>query len=449
MEAMNRLLPDWFTRIRTGQLLLPRFQRHEAWGHSETAALLESVLRGLPAGATLILEIGSTEPFHSRPMSGAPKPTERVTEHLLDGQQRLTALWRSFNDNYDNRTYFVYSERDEETGEKAVQPSVYGQARWERDGSHYPLWADEPKGIHQREYIPLRLLRPGDVASEIGNWCDEACEDDLQASRKLERHIVALKERVTTFNLPYLSLPVETPKDVALDVFVKLNTSSVRLTAFDIVVAQVEEATGKSLHQLVGDLVAKVPQVSQYVQPEDLILSVAAMREDRGPTQKSYQQLDYERLVEEWPQLVNGVKWAVECLEGEKIMDGMRLPTIAVIPVMAALHDFVPAALDGRGNAKILTRKYLWRSFLTGRYENAAATRTLQDLRGLRDLLQGKPERKELPVFDEELYPLPGVEQLVRAGWPKTRDVLARGILALSLKAGGTDLADGQLLTTA
>jgi hypothetical protein len=108
MEARNRHLPEWFNRIRTGQLRLPRFQRHEAWSHSDVSGLLTTVLRGLPSGATLILEVGGEEPFISRPIVGAPVSTERVTEHLLDGQQRLTALWRSLNDHYEDRTYLVY-----------------------------------------------------------------------------------------------------------------------------------------------------------------------------------------------------------------------------------------------------------------------------------------------------------------------------------------------------
>ena len=55
MEARNRSLPDWFTRIRTRQIMLPRFQRFEAWSRKDVAALLDTVLRGLPAGALLVL----------------------------------------------------------------------------------------------------------------------------------------------------------------------------------------------------------------------------------------------------------------------------------------------------------------------------------------------------------------------------------------------------------
>jgi len=102
IEARNRPLPDWFTRIRTRQLVLPRFQRFEAWGHASVTQLFNTILQDLPVGAVLILEIGNEEPFISRPLKGAPETGERVSEHLLDGQQRLTALWRGLNNNYED-----------------------------------------------------------------------------------------------------------------------------------------------------------------------------------------------------------------------------------------------------------------------------------------------------------------------------------------------------------
>jgi Protein of unknown function DUF262 len=106
LEARNRSLPDWFTHVRTGQVRLPRFQRFESWSHATIANLLDTVLRGLPAGATLVLAVGDAEKFVSRPVSGAPDISFKPNEHLLDGQQRITALWRSFHDDYEDRTYF-------------------------------------------------------------------------------------------------------------------------------------------------------------------------------------------------------------------------------------------------------------------------------------------------------------------------------------------------------
>ena len=270
MEANNRRVPDWLTRVRTGQLVLPRFQRFESWSHSEVVTLLDSVLRGRPVGAALVLVVGDSEPFISRPMDGAPTPTERVTEHLLDGQQRLTALWKALTDGYENRTYFVALRREADD-----TSLVMGVSRWMRNDRRYPLWADDPTEQWERGLVPLRLLNPGVEISEVSKWCDQAT-DSLEKSRDLSYEVLPLQTALREANLPYLQLPVETPPDEAIDVFIKMNTSSVRLSAFDIVVAQLEAATGQSLHDLEGSLRAAVPEAERYVGVPDLVLRVAA-----------------------------------------------------------------------------------------------------------------------------------------------------------------------------
>ncbi len=65
MQARDRAVDEWFSMISSGQVQLPRFQRFEAWGNREVADLLETVLAELPAGATLILEVGDTSPFRA------------------------------------------------------------------------------------------------------------------------------------------------------------------------------------------------------------------------------------------------------------------------------------------------------------------------------------------------------------------------------------------------
>jgi hypothetical protein len=45
-------------------------------------------------------------------------------------------------------------------------------------------------------------------------------------------------------------------------------------------------------------------------------------------------------------------------------------------------------------------------------------------------------------IFDGDQHPLPRLEELITA-WPKKKDRLARAILAIALKQGGVDLADG------
>jgi len=179
IEARNRPLPDWFTRIRTCQTVLPRFQRFEAWGHANVVQLFNTILQDLPVGAVLILEVGNEEPFLSRTIEGAPKTGERVTEHLLDGQQRLTALWRGLHNNYDDRTYFVFFQREVESGMDYYIDSV---ARWRKEGDieTRPFWANRPQEQWQRRMIPLHLCAPSlSAQQQFRDWLKLAVEDQV------------------------------------------------------------------------------------------------------------------------------------------------------------------------------------------------------------------------------------------------------------------------------
>lgn len=452
MHAHDRFLPEWFNRIRSRQITLPRFQRFTAWGHGEVSGLLTTVLRGLPSGATLILEVGDEEKFKSRTMVDAPESGEKVTEQLLDGQQRLTALWRSLHDKYCDRSYLIGFEDDPGDGSVKL-PYVYGQARWNKNGARYPIWVDDPRECWNRGSIPITLLRPEDMDDMIDQWVEKAIPDDsadkFHAYKGLKKIINDLRIKVREFNLPYLALPAKTHKEVALDVFIKMNTSSVRLSTYDIVVALVEEETGKSLHELVDALNMSAPRASEYADLPGLVLDVVALRQDRIPSQAGYQGIDYTRMLSEWETVVKSIKGMVSFLEEESIFDAQRLPSYTAIPIIAALWEHLPTQPDKLGNARHLLRKFLWRAFLTSRYEQSSTSNAIQDYRGLRKVLCEGAAESSVPILNHESYPLPTKELVLQADWPKRKYILGRGLLALQLKCGAEDLADGARATVA
>lgn len=441
ISAQNRTLPDWFTRIRLLQTKLPRFQRFEAWDHANVTQMFNTIMRGLPIGATLVLEIGNEEPFISRPLKGAPATGERTTEHLLDGQQRLTALWRGLNNNYEDRTLFVYLNSDEETKMPYYVGSI---ARWKKEGDkeYRPFWANSVAELWKRKMIPLELCAPGDEARDrFKEWIKQAIPnaEERESITEIRTEIAQI---FATFNLPYLSLPVTTSKDTALDVFLKMNTSAAPLTRYDIVVAQIEADMGESLHDLVGQVKHDCPSISAYYAVEELVLYSSALLQGRAPTNATYLAKDFgQQLLANWDNLVSGVKRTVAFLEAEKVFDAPRLPTDVVVPVLVALWSLAPTALDGAGQARTVLRKYLWRAAFTSRYENSTTSRSLADFTDLKPLVTGKGSSKPT-IFDEQLHPLPQAQELVTAAWPKKKDRLARAILAVALRQGGHDLAD-------
>lgn len=461
-NAGNRSLASWFAKIRTGEVQLPRFQRFEAWPARNITDVLQAVVDGLPIGAALILEVGDKKLFRYRPLPGAPEPKERLTELLLDGQQRLAAMWRALSDNYEDRTYFIRWAGSSEVG--AVFPSlnpsadgsdktrlvVLDEARRVRskDGQVIPLWTTKPTETYARGLIPLRLMRPDNQAeAEFEAWLS-AATPDLALQKALQKTALKLRSAFANYNIPYILLPSSTERHVVLDVFVKLNTRVVRLTSFDVVVAQVEDAAGESLHDLVGQLRAAAPEFTTFTEPEDVVLQISALLQDRVPNEAGFYALDFDKLVKQWPVLLKGAELAGKFLRQERILDGERLPTEVVLPPLAALWAQIPETADVLGNARIELRRYLWRAFLTRRYERAAATAVLQDYRALRQMLING-QMTPPPIYDEALFPLATAEDLVLAEWPKGRDRLARAVLQLSLLGGSDDLADGTEVTPA
>ena len=389
IEARNRTLPDWFTRVRTRQIALPRFQRFEVWEHSDVALLFNTILRDLPIGAALVLAIGNDEPFICRTLKGAPEKGERITENLLDGQQRLTALWRGLHNNYEDRTYFLYLSPDEETGMPYYVGSV-GRWRSEDDKELRPFWANDPTGQWKKRAIPLDLCAP-DLPSQqrFRGWLKEAI-DDTDERDEISDTVSVIRQKLSGFNLPFLSLPVTTKPAVALDVFIKVNTTAEPLSTYDIVVAQVEAGMGKSLHDLVGNIRAVCPSIAEYYPPEDLVLYASALLQGRAPTNAMYMAKDFgPQLLANWKQLALGVKRTATFLEEEKVFDSTRLPTDVVVPVLAALWANAPKGLDAEGLARAILRKYIWRAFFSDRYEKSTNSRSLVDYNELKPFVAG------------------------------------------------------------
>jgi len=472
-KAQDRTLGVWFQAIQQGQVKLPRFQRYEAWDRGRITSFLNTIINNLPVGVTLALDVAGDEKFISRYIVSAdPAVSGTVTQHLLDGQQRLTAFWRAMHNNYEYEDYFIYLPSFDQQWNHSEQIEVYCQGRWtNKKGSRRPVWADHPAKCLERGLFPIDLLCPGDKATAVDEWIKTATlglkpsKDDPDAFEKLESYtaikeslkqeINTLRERVTHFNLPYLSLPSNTPKDVALQVFINMNTNSKPLSLYDIIVAEVESVAGKSLHDLEGHLVSKCPKAARFGDVRNLILATSALLQEKTPNNKGMVEMDKQVLLDNWEKLEHGLERMANLLESQGVFDEARLPTSNVLAVVAAAYELVPEHGDFVAKAEKLLRAYLWSSFFTDRYENSAASRAYADFIGVKDKHRGikaflstpdfdEAALTEVPVFNRKEHELADVDALMAAGWPKKMGIEARGILAVSNYFGAHDFADSK-----
>ena len=466
MQARNRTIQDWYSMVKRGGIKLPRFQRSEAWDGRRICSLIETVIHNLPLGITLVLEVGDKEKFISRYLETAPDIDSKVTEHLLDGQQRLTPMWRAFHNNYDWETYFIYVEQFDnyDYDEKREDLTVFYRGRYmKKNGEKYPLWCDDPSECLKRGFIPTHLLKPEDMQSEIDSWIEiatsdlkpkenfEELEKFLNFKKEVSDKILNLRSIVANYNLPYLSLPPETDKSIALQVFINMNTNSKPLSTYDIIVAEVESIMGQSLHDLQQSLDENDPSISRYSELSDMILTTSSLLQNSLPNQRGAWDMDKRVMVENWSIMEKGLSRMAEFLKMEGIFDKQRLPTNAVLAVIAALYSNIPESGDKRGQDELLLKKYLWHSFFSDRYENSAATNAYADFVGLKRVINGNKKDDgtnytvdDIPIFKD--HSMVETDELLTAEWPKRSTIRGRAILAVICRLGALDFSTGEQL---
>jgi hypothetical protein len=441
-ESNPRSLSDWLTEIKQRRLVLPRFQRVEAWGPSQVKELLQSVVDGLPVGAVLLLEVSGKPEFAYRVLEGAPVYGEPIREMILDGQQRLTALWRALNDDYARDRYFLRITADDSVDLEDL-PIVERVRHYERDGKTYPLWTSSPEQVHGRGLIPISLLNP-EREKEAEQWVDKVTQKETRTAYKiLNKKVSGYREALKFFDIPYIRLTAGTEPEAVIATFTKVNTQGTLLSPFDLVVARME-MHDIDLHALSESLWTNVPALKRFSRVDDLdILRALTLLSGKKPTRTNVLSLSPDHLKSRWDDLERGTRRALDFLRDETILDGDRMPTETILPALFALWAEVPEGGIEEGNARTLLRKYIWRAFFSNRYELAANTAVLQDFRALRERLRGS--QVDVPVMTAELPE--SANDFLEVGWPKRRERLARAILCLSLRGQAKDIYDGRPVT--
>ncbi|MYD45811.1 MAG: DUF262 domain-containing protein [Gammaproteobacteria bacterium] len=454
VDIGQRSVAEWLTEIHSGSLRLPEFQRDVVWNQNQVCDLLEAILASRPVGCLLLLPKNEEpeEQFRVRAFDGIDLSGDKYSSLVLDGQQRLSALCRALAGTDKDFRYFITTADDEDVSRVDVSVRAFRKTL---------QWVNDPLSIYERELIPADILwvdSPGDsekVHTFITNWFDDIDQlaenstdvDTTTTSRKRQNRTTALSDRVRNFQLPFIQLRDGTRKLEAIDTFIKTNTSSQRLRTFDIVVGELLAAHESQLRDHRDHLFAQIPEIENYLDETevgDLILKIACLTQNLTPTERQYSKKEVLSFVaHDLDKIVEGISWTIERLRADRIYDKQRLPSVIPLRVLPALHQSIPNEIrsGSMGNVVKTARAYMWRAFATERYSRSAATLLKEDYESLRRLIVNKQVENESPYWDSVNFPLPNVEKLLSADWPKRASRLPRTILAVANRSGARDIS--------
>lgn len=462
-EGIEGLLME----IENGKLALPEFQRDFIWAPENTASLLSSIVARYPAGALLTWQPSKIE-LEPRAILGAPRLKGNPQRLILDGQQRLTALYRSIRQKTEE-SYFLNLRKliDVNSYELIAADAI----EWDTVIQARSLTAKERRDLKQKTKEPEHRSVDWQYKNYLfplgGNFDDwylgilESVQDQVEHKRRRKVFQAVRKsylDQLEKYEFPVITLTDAASLPAVCMVFEKLNTNSVRLGPFEILTAKFFK-DDISLRRLWEDARSEYAVLRDPGQDNDyggfsidpyLVLQIITLIQHQSPQRKAVLTLlSAVDLVEKWNEVIEALVAVVVWLRDScGVVHRDLLPYQAVlVPLTGAWIQRKSLAAQKKAKALDKIERYFWSSVFTTNFDQGAASQSERDYRDLRNWLQDIKENGK-PVTPEVIGELQITADSILSATTKKK-ALMQGLMALTITCGARDFFSGEELTTA
>lgn len=400
--------------VGNGKIQLPDFQRGWTWDDDRIRGILSSLTQGYPMGAIMCLQYGSESVrFKYRLIEGV-KAVGAAPEFLvLDGQQRLTSMWRAtcskdpvetVTDKKKKIKRYYYLDINaclDDTADRmdailSVPEDRKIKANFDRD---VILDLSTRKKEYEHEMFPINIIFD---SNEREDWADGYKDYYNQAAdfrEKYKRFRKEIIEIMTGYKLPVIRLDKSTPRDAVCKVFENVNTGGVALTVFELVTAtfatygfdlradweMCRDAIWGKHEPLTTDVMYGVDE-SAFLQAITLYSSfkLKDIAPETAPAvsckRKDILDLPFEQYEKNKKAVLDGFRLARKFLFTQYVFRQRDLPyTTQLIPLASICAVIGKTVYDQPKTQKILTQ-WFWCGIMGEMYGGANETRFANDI---------------------------------------------------------------------
>lgn len=410
--------------VGNGKIQLPDFQRGWTWDDNRIKGILASLTQGYPMGAIMSLQYGSESVrFKYRTIEGV-KAQGVVPDYLvLDGQQRLTSMWRAtcssdpvdtvtekkkgiqryyyldinacLDDNVDRLDAILSVPKDRKIKENFDRDVKMDLSSRELEYEH--------------EMFPVNIVFNSNetldwVFGYMGHY-----KNAPEYMMKLKRFQNEILNVITDYKLPVIRLDKSTPRDAVCKVFENVNTGGVSLTVFELVTATYA-TYGHDLREdwehckdIIWGLHEQLNTDVMYGVEESLFLQAVTlyssfkkkdMLGDAAPAisckRKDILDLPFDDYKESKDAVLEGFKLARKFLFSQYVFRQRDLPyTTQLVPLAAICAVIGKSVYDQPKTQSILTQ-WFWCGIMGEMYGGANDTRFANDIDDVIKAIRGK-----------------------------------------------------------
>lgn len=460
-DSTKTRLEDILKDIQEGRIQLPDFQRDWVWDDERVVDILTSVALSFPIGSIMLLETGDDSiRFMPRPFSNVVIPPDARPEKLvLDGQQRLTALYQALFAQHPVQTRdskrkavkrrYYFDMRKAVSGNEFEELviSVPEDGRLLTFGGEVSLDLSSPEKEYQNCYFPTNQVFSSNQwrREYYSSWNHSKEAADLWD--EFERRII---DRLKVYMLPVIKLERATPKEAICLIFERVNTGGIVLNVFELLTASFAaddfhlredwEKRRQVMQNSPGWKVLEKLQSDQFLQTVALLVTQERRRQDHQ-TGISCKRKDILNLtVADWQKwadrALQGYLQAAQFLYSQKILKQEDLPyQTQLVPLAAVFADLGDEAKSESARQKIA--RWYWCGVFGELYGSSIESRFARDVPELIGWIRGSAAEpttvQEASFAPDRLFTL------------RTRNSAAyKGLYALLMRNGCKDFLSGE-----
>lgn len=416
-KSLDTELSELMRDVTSGKAQLPEFQRSWTWDDGRIRGILASLSQGYPMGAIMRLECGNENvKFKYRPIEGVKNVAVAPDYLILDGQQRLTSMYRTTcstdavltktdKGKEIKRFYYLDMKKcldDNEDRYDAIVP-IPEDRKVKTDFDRKVLLDLSTKELeYENEMFPINIIFDGSAREDWADGYKEYHEYGKEYMERYKKFRTEVIETITGYKLPVITLGRETPREAVCKVFENVNTGGVALTVFELVTATFatyefdlrkdwEECRdviwGKN-EPLNTDVMKGVDETA-FLTTITLYTSFFA---DTATTckKKDVLGLEFESYQVNKAAVLEGYKMARKFLFSQYVFRMRDLPyTTQLIPLAAICAVIGKSSFNLPQTQKILAR-WFWCGIMGEMYGGANETRFANDIEDVVAAIQGK-----------------------------------------------------------
>ncbi len=463
-------LPTILQDIGKGKIQLPEFQRDWVWDDEHVCSLLASVTLSYPIGAVMLLQTGADDVKFKTRVVEAVDPSKAVAPEwlILDGQQRLTALYQSLFSPFPVSTKNSRGQavkRHYHVDIKAIlatdgdrEEAIFGLPE-DRIRRNFRGEVTEDystlENQCQAEVLPLDIVLD---TTQLNDWMMAYLQMNqagmAERLRKWNRLQDEILKPIQQYQLPIIQLKKETPKVAVCQVFEKVNTGGVSLTVFELLTAtfaaegfDLRKDWSERRKELREKAILHQMENNDFLQAISLLVTKArrdtALAKGTKPEQAPGISCKREAILrltaddyKKWADFVqDGFVRAARFLHIQRIYSHRYLPyRTQIVPLAVIL-----ATLGGEGEPDGVRQqiaRWFWCGVFGELYGAANESRFARDFPEVAGWIRGGPE----PITVTECNF--AANRLLTL---RTRNSAAyKGLYALLLREGGQDFRTGE-----